>query len=1145
MSIKYLTGRYARQETLPTARLRIDQRNYYTKIPNENNKDNVFVYNGIRVPSDFRIAFLSPPRIGLDDLRVTTTATDRMRTRLETIIPVNDANDDRFRQINKIVVNKTREEALTLLIAELPDWSSTYVYFFDITMRRLQRNNQREEGLFTIDLHDGRAPILCAPYAEQALETPHLRSQTCVQDLLQKYTDECKDKTTEQITQDIANTWAKHRTEFRTQSDFSRVFDMVLSGTNVNHKRDLLALFDYTDLDRIQNNQINACHLIVWCFYHRVQLSILDFNLNLACRVLLTSQIDKHKKALMIVIAHSHVYSIVGKAMRKQVQNIRENHKVCDKTEDVSQPTFDDISFDEEQPTHSEESNVRIVNDDEKLLDLIHTARDERVSVHTTCDLHNIIAQAFERFHILPLNHYIRTEGSRVKSVVLNNVSISHSPDPHQVHRLHVVLNDPDYRVGSSLSSVTRRLFQIFDKEKKWQPSCFNDTTKAILDHAMVRPCIYNSYDPSIHTHTVSYDVRRCYTSMLLRRKNWLKANVMNDVRPYSGTIRPDTLYYVDTTLNNFLLSGSGLYTESTLLRAKKAYMISDEDITYELQCQVVPFDFEPFVKHVYDVFTDHDAKDVVNHFIGTFNMKRTTVSKIAYTNDPAQVSMYYHKMNAIGYKKVLECATKTLYCVHRLDENPVYTSNALNYIQIIQDARCEMYDLSIQTKTGSVVQCKTDSLTIAYPSAQAMSDDATLQIRASRIANIGALRESHVCSVIKPTSSHCNERTPYHLIIPDVNMPRNLNDDELFDLMVNSNGNVFFEGKAGSGKTTLMQRGYAELIRRKLRVVRSSFQHITCERIGEDAMTNHKVFGINVDGESTNPTELRCDVLILEEISMTPCEFYNHINRIHIMFPMIRIIAYGHFAQLYPVGEADINVIDSHVFKSIFTTHVYLEGRYRSLDEHALHAIQDDVEAGTYNPDTLRDRINQGRTEPIGADLHLVVSNDVRKKINAKLNKNKEGTYVQSDDNNIYLQSYVLHEGLRLMKVKQDITSKYIKAPKIRIKKSDAEETCPIKKINNGSMYEVESFTDKTVTLVRLQDFEKTDAKVVLPFDATKFGFYFTIAWALTVYKAQGCNISRPHVMHEFQKIKGDKRYVYTSITRTTKQAYLYIAKF
>jgi hypothetical protein len=172
-------------------------------------------------------------------------------------------------------------------------------------------------------------------------------------------------------------------------------------------------------------------------------------------------------------------------------------------------------------------------------------------------------------------------------------------------------------------------------------------------------------------------------------------------------------------------------------------------------------------------------------------------------------------------------------------------------------------------------------------------------------------------------------------------------------------------------------------------------------------------------------------------------------------------------------------------------------------------------------------------------------VSNDVRKKINSKFNKGKAGVHVQADDKNKYLQSFVLHEGLRVMKVKEDITSKYIKAPKIRIKKADVEETCPIKRIHNGSMYQVEGFTDKTVTLVRLKDFEKTDAKVVLPFDATKFGFYFTIAWALTVYKAQGCNISRPHVMHEFHKIQHDRRYVYTSITRTTKQAYLYIARF
>lgn len=1139
MSVTHVRGNYS--ALTGERRLQFDQRNYYTLIPAGG------IFNGLRVNEDFA-NLPHPPPITIDNLRVTTTVTDRLRTRLGAFVPNNANNDDRFMQLNRIVANKTREEALTELINSLPNWSSTYVYFFDITMRRLLRNNMRDEGLFTQLLHDGRAPILMSPTAEQGLEAPHLRSTTCVQDLLQKYTKECKDMTTEQITKDIADTWAKHRIEFRAREDFARVFGLTLNGSSVKHKDELLDLFNYTAMDRILDNEINAAHLIVWAFFHRVQLSILDFNLNLACRVLLTSQIDKHKNALMVLISNGHVYSVVGKAMRKKVQNIRENHKAHYEEEEESLPTFDDIDAIDEKPS-SLLPTVRIINDENELIRLIQQEKnpeDTTICVHTTCDLHKLIAHAYEQHHILPLVDYIKTDGGVVKHVGLKGVSITHEPNPHQVQRMHLVLNQDKYRPSASLSTITRMMFKIFDKEGKWQQSCFNDVTKTIIDNAMVRACVYNTYNPSIHTHTVSYDVRRCYTSMLLRRKQWLKAGAMNDVRPYGGEIRPDTLYYVETTLNNFLFSGSGLYTESTISRAKKASMISDKDITYELQCQVVPFDFQPFVKHVYDVFTDHDAKDVINRFIGSMNMKRTIVAKVAYSNDRAHVSMLYHNMNAIGYKKVSECATKDLYCVHRLDEKPVYTSDTLNYIQIIQDARCQMYDLSIQTKTGVVVQCKTDSLTIAYHSEQAMADDVPLQIQSSSIANIGSLRESHLCGAIKPTPTFLNERAPYHPKVTDVNLLQDQSEDQLFDLLVNGTGNVAFMGKGGSGKTTLMQRGYDELVKRKVRVVRTSFQNITCERTGPDAITNHKLFGINVDGTATNPTELRCDVLMPEEISMTPSVFYSHLNRIHVMFPKIRIIAFGHFAQLYPVGEKHIKVQNSHVFNSIFTTQVYMQGRYRSPTEHELHVIQDDVENCSYDPDTLRERINQGRSEPVDADIHLVVSNKVRKQINAKMNKGKEGVRIESDDKNEYLQSFVLHVGLRVMKVNPEVTSKYVKSPAIRIKKkTDGEETCPIKRIHNGSMYEVESFTEKTVTLVRLKDFGKTETKVTVPFDATKFGFYFTIAWAMTIYRCQGANIDKPHVLHEFHKIQNDERYVYTSITRTTKQEHLYVAKF
>jgi hypothetical protein len=1167
MSVRFLRGNYVNDD-LPARRLRIDQRNYYTRIPAGN------MFNGIRTNDDFVNPALRPPVIGVGDLRVTTTVTDRLRTRLATVIPTNANNDDRFTQINRIVANMTREQALATLLDDLPEWSSKYVYFFDITMRRLLRNDQRDEGVFTTTLHDGRAPILCAPHAEVSLEAPHLRSQTCVQDLLQKYTKECKDKTTEQITHDIAQTWAKHRTEFRSRTDFIRVFDVVLSGTNVNHKRDLLALFDYEALDRIQNNEINAAHLVVWCFYHRVQLSILDFNLNMACRVLLTSQRDSNKKALMVVIANGHVYSIVGKTMRKQVENMRERgcNKLCEKVDERRE------NDGEQRPLNENELAARdaimekcepalIINEEHKLRELVLGIRDHTkpvdkeelewmkqfpsVFVHTTLDLHTFIARMYQDHHMLPLNKYVKSTGSTIASVKMNGAFIVHDDNPEQVKRLYEAVNDPMYHpADSSLSKITQTLFQVYDNQRIWKMSCFNDVAKSFMEQAVLKPAIVNRYDRTRHPYTRTVDVRRCYTSVLGQCKQWLKANVMNDVRPYSGEIRPDTLYYVDTTLNNFLLSGAGLYTEPIITRAKQAYMISDDDITCELRCQVVSFDFEPFIAKVYDLFTDHDAKDVINRFIGSMNMSTSKTSNMTYTNSKSDVAKYYALLNAIGYKKVLECE-KDLYCVHRCDEQACYYTNRLNYIQIIQTARCQMYDLSLQTQTGIVVQCKTDSLTIAYTSEQERANDVPLRITSLPFAQIGALRESQLCDAIKHTPSTV-KNDPYHFVPPQVTHVQHPTPDELFDLLMNSKGNVFVSGKGGAGKSTSAQRVYEALIEQKRKVIRTSFQHITCERIGEDAITNHRVFGINVDGQNTQPVELGGDVLMMDEISMTPSEMYNHLNRIHTLCPNTRILAFGHYAQLYPVGEEHVNIENSHVFNTIFPTQVYLEGRFRSPDEHELHVIQDDVEAGTYDPDTLRERINQGRSEPVGADVHIVVSNVVRKQINARLNKGKKGVQIPwtSDTPDPHFQPYVLHPGLRVMRVNKDESAKYkvsdsstrIKKPK---KKGASDDECPIKRIANGSMFEVESYTDKTVTLVRLQDFEKTSVKVVLPFDATKFGYLFTIAWAMTVYKAQGCNINRPHVLHEFHKIQHDKRYVYTSITRTTKQAHLYIAKF
>jgi hypothetical protein len=147
-----------------------------------------------------------------------------------------------------------------------------------------------------------------------------------------------------------------------------------------------------------------------------------------------------------------------------------------------------------------------------------------------------------------------------------------------------------------------------------------------------------------------------------------------------------------------------------------------------------------------------------------------------------------------------------------------------------------------------------------------------------------------------------------------------------------------------------------------------------------------------------------------------------------------------------------------------------------------------------------------------------------------------QKGIEIESDDTNKYLQSFTLATGQRLIKINHDITTKYSKILK------GCQETCKeCANISNGSLFVVKSLCDGVATLVYLNDFTPTEREITVDVNEG-FGYIFQPAYALTIYKGQGCNIPYPHTIWEIDKVLDDRRYVYTSITRATRFEDIYI---
>jgi len=1050
------------------------------------------------------------------------------------------------------------------LINELYNESGTYWVVWGVSVSRItqpQRDAIRQRNIFTQFLRDGDAPRLCLN-TPGALETPTVGGFTCIQDLLKKYDKQCSKLSTQEISMRIVQCWDKYRQTFRSSPDFKRCYASVLGCGNIEYERELTHLYDYgfdncveyADEERktIARVELTASHFIVYCFYNRIRLNILDDDMKLIMRVLTKEQVDTNKPAIFCYIHSGHVYDVVCKSERLRIRNLRDNHvQIKDKDEDEEQSTTDNIVIDD--------------------WDTAVQQFGEDCTKRTHYTLHYGVEQAlvemYEKHNVLPSSKCIRATGSMPTSVTFEGITVSQVAFPDETLKACKIVGQVYNNM--SLPTLTTNLFDKFESDHdafslKSLRSHYNNQSLRFINAMSVKAVNFNVVDRSVNeSMMVTKDIRRCYTSCLIDIKKWLCFDVFDDVKVYNGeTLSSSCVYYVETPLRNALLEGSAVYTYDVVYRAVDDGMISPNDITHYMMAKEVEYDFQPFVKYVYDTFTVDDddtiCKHMINGLIGMLNFRVGKTTKLSYTSSINDVVDKYFRLGWSGYTKLhtKPVVQKKLYLLHKekYDENdnfimvdeiqdrPLYkvfkfgkvkNPNELGicvYAQIVQRARCDVYDLFKQVKVGKVVQMKTDSISILYD-----SPERDVLTKNCGIYDIGALRDTVRSTMEMDDFEEVPIKEYAHQVVDQAVLQER--GDDLRRRVVEGGESISIIGRAGSGKSTLGNLIINDLKALGKKVICTAFQNITVERFGlpeDEAMTCHKLFGIDVEGTCTSFKNMKADVIVFEEVSMIPSTLYKHMLRIKNENPTIQFIALGHWAQLAPVGESHINFKDSNVFKSMFPATVYLSENHRSGVSPELTRIQDDLEFGRIGTDEVKKLINNGK-EYKGTDINLVVSNRVRKQVN-RMYLPSSGIGIQSDDTNKYLQSYNLATGQRLIKINNDTTTKYSKNMK------DVQATFKqCVNISNGSLFVVKSITEGVATLALLKDFTETENTIDVVVDRA-FGYIFQPAFALTIYKAQGCNIPSRHTIWELDRVLDDRRYVYTSITRATRFEDIYI---
>lgn len=370
------------------------------------------------------------------------------------------------------------------------------------------------------------------------------------------------------------------------------------------------------------------------------------------------------------------------------------------------------------------------------------------------------------------------------------------------------------------------------------------------------------------------------------------------------------------------------------------------------------------------------------------------------------------------------------------------------------------------------------------------------------------------------------------------------------FELMENTNTNVFVTGSAGTGKSTLLQY-FRHRTQKKIAVLAPT----GVAAINVKGQTIHSFFMFRPDITPDTVDEIyvikkkrelysRLQTLVIDEISMVRADLLDCIDmflRMHGPKPMlpfggVQMIFFGDLYQLPPV----VRYNEQGIFKTLYKTSYFFGAKvfenfdfkvlelkeiYRQKDEKFIK-ILNAIRHNTLSTDDLR-ALNaryHGRIESRPDDdffVSLTTTNDLAEKINShKLSQLDGVTYRYAgtisgefEKKNLPTQQTLeLKVGAQVMMLTNDPEKRWVNGTigkVVEIYPDPDGKDIILVKFADGTQVDVNSFTWEIFQFYYDEEIESLTSRVVGYFSQ----FPLKLAWAVTIHKAQGKTFEKVHL--------------------------------
>lgn len=370
------------------------------------------------------------------------------------------------------------------------------------------------------------------------------------------------------------------------------------------------------------------------------------------------------------------------------------------------------------------------------------------------------------------------------------------------------------------------------------------------------------------------------------------------------------------------------------------------------------------------------------------------------------------------------------------------------------------------------------------------------------------------------------------------------------FELMNDTNNNLFITGKAGTGKSYLLKYFVAKSYKKILVLAPTGIAALNV-----NGVTIHSAFGFNnlkpdIPFEALTEDNIKLngekrlllkniDTIIIDEISMVRCDIFEKINRIlkiinetSLAFGGKQIIIFGDIFQLPPVAEKNVEdfLIDNFGGIYFFNSNAYKQNNFKFVELTINHRQKDDVAFFQILNNVREGKIGKDDLEKLNSRVVLDTSTINRTAIKLfpkktdvvtcnriELEKIPEKEYVfnceiiysnKITDTISYIESNLpistklkIKIGAVIMMISNDINHHWANGTRGII--SYIDKDC-VKAVINNREYEIQKETFEQDEIV----YENGEIKSKKILEVRQYPF--VLAYAITIHKSQGMTFPR-----------------------------------